>query len=192
MNALEAITSRRSREASLSPEPSREMIELLLDAAVHAPNHHRTHPWRFYVVRGRAREEFGQVCAAALANKLHGMSTSATKTLLLAERRKPLRAPVVLVVGCKFTPNSRHVWVEEVQACAAAIQNILLAAHSLGLAARWRTGSAAYDPLVKQHFGLSPEDSIAGVVYVGFAASEPQTDSERKPPQFAHLTQWLD
>jgi nitroreductase len=38
----------------------------------------------------------------------------------------------------------------------------------LGLGAYWRTGDAAYDPGVKAHLGLKPEDDLVGFIYVGY------------------------
>ena len=67
---------------------------------------------------------------------------------------------------------ARIVEIEEVEVGAAAVQNMLLAAHSLGLAAMWRTGDAAYDPAVRSYLGLSERGHILGFIYVGYAAIE--------------------
>ena len=50
-----------------SERPTREQIELLLEAATHAPNHHNAQPWKFIVLAGHAREELGTVMAMSLA-----------------------------------------------------------------------------------------------------------------------------
>ena len=46
-------------------EPSRADIERLLDAAVRAPSHHLTQPWRFYVLTGAAKQRLANAIAAA-------------------------------------------------------------------------------------------------------------------------------
>ena len=57
----------------------------------------------------------------------------------------------------------------------AAVQNMLIAAHAQGFAAKWSTGLNAYDPAIKQGLGLAAEDQIIGFVYIGSygAAQEP-------------------
>ena len=56
-------------------------------------------------------------------------------------------APVPIVVGVDKPNLPKVVKIENVCAAAAATQNMLLAAHGLGLAAMWRTGDAAHRPL---------------------------------------------
>jgi nitroreductase len=50
--------------------PPREVIERVLEAGVHAPNHHDTQPWRFFVLTHEARSDFGEVLAQALKRRL--------------------------------------------------------------------------------------------------------------------------
>jgi len=71
---------------------------------------------------------------------------------------------------------------------AAAVQNMLLTAEEMGLAAMWRTGDGAYDPQVKQWLGLAPEDHIVAFVYLGFP-SIPKL--ERHPTPYEEKTTWL-
>jgi nitroreductase len=78
---------------------------------------------------------------------------------------------------------------EDLQAASAALQNMLLAAGSLGLAAIWRTGDGAYDPEVKAHFGLGPDDEIAGILYLGYA-DESFGPAPARQRDFASRTQW--
>ena len=53
-------------------------------------------------------------------------------------------------------------------AAAAAVQNMLLAAHALGLAAIWRTGPSATDPAIKHFFGWEADQHLIGFVYIGY------------------------
>ena len=54
------------------------------------------------------------------------------------------------------------------QSLGGAAQNLLLAAHGLGLGAMWRTGDAAFDPGVKAALGLAPDQHLIGFIYVGY------------------------
>src|SRR5207244_3779397 len=108
-----------------------------------APNHRLTEPWRFVVFAGDARLELGEAMARVQAANSDTLPTPGD---LERTRAKPLRAPVVIAVAVEPSPGPRVVEMEEVAAGAAAVQNMLLAAHALGLGAIWRTGDAAYDP----------------------------------------------
>jgi len=162
MDAIEAIRTRRS-VGKVKPEaPAKEDIALLLDLAVQAPNHHLTEPWRFCVLAGRAREELGRALEAALA-----ATGEADEAKLAKERAKPLRAPVVIVVSAK--PGKDEIETHENRmAAAAAVENLLLAAHASGLGAMWRTGDTMYSPQVSQYLGLALGEMVLASVYVGY------------------------
>ena len=62
------------------------------------------------------------------------------------QRTAPLRASVIVVVAARIDPAHPKIpEVEQIAAVAAATQNMLLAAHALGFAAKWATGKQAYD-----------------------------------------------
>lgn len=178
MEVLEAIRTRRSMGKLKSERPPRDLVQRLIEAACWAPNHFMTQPWRFFVLAGQARDELGEAMARALKVHLERQGKTATDVQLAAEKARPLRAPVVVVAAIEpATTDPRVVEVEEIAAGAAAVQNLLLAAHAHGLAAYWRTGDAAYDPLIKAHFGLSPRAHILGFIYMGYP------DGELPPPK---------
>jgi nitroreductase len=191
VSVLDLIQSRRSRGKMLPDEPPRDVIEKVLSAAVHAPNHHDTQPWRFFVLTGAARDRLGDALAAALTQRWNGTDSVKLEGLLMAERAKPLRSPVLVVVGVNSEADDPMTRREDLQAASAALQNMLLAAQSLGLAAIWRTGDGAYDASVKAHFGLRPQDEIAGILYLGYpdpSIAEPVARSR----DFAARTEWRD
>jgi len=189
MDLIEAIQTRRSRGRMLPDLPPRHLVERVLEAGVHAANHHDTQPWRFWVLSGDARSEFGDVLAEALRNRVN--ETDATKMDAWAngERGKPLRSPVLIVVGVVSERDDEMTKREDLQAASAAVQNMLLAANALGLAAIWRTGDGAYDDHVKSYFNLRPSDEIAGIVYLGYP--DPNMTPETRTRAFADRTQWL-
>jgi nitroreductase len=107
----------------------------------------------------------------------------------MVEKAKPLRAPVVIAVGVEKPSNPKVVDIENVCAAAAAVENLLLAAVGEGLAAMWRTGSAAYDSEVKAFLGFAPDQHLIGFIYIGY----PETD--RPPvecPSYIDRTVWLE
>jgi len=168
--------------------PSRKQIERLLEAATHAPNHHKVEPWKFFVLAGKAREELGTVMAGSLAERLGEMPHDKAAALLNKERSKLLRSPVVIVAAAAKPGQPKVLEIENIEATATSVQNMLLAAEEMGLACKWRTGEPAYDPRVKQWLGLPPEDTIVAFVYVGFPA---MPKLERHPTPFEEKTTWL-
>jgi nitroreductase len=185
MDTLEAIQTRHSI-GKVKPDPiSRGMIEKLLHSAVQAPNHYRVRPWRFVVLTGRSREALGDV----LAQVLKKQNPEAPEAGLVVERAKPLRAPVLIAVGVDRPSDPRVLEVENICAAAAAVENLLLAAHAQGLGAMWRTGPAARDPDVKRFLGFAPEQELIGIIYVGYPDQAPAT-VER--PSFEDRTVWME
>ena len=187
MSVFETIKQRRSIGKMTAQQPSRQQIERLLEAATHAPNHHKVQPWKFIVLAGPAREELGALMAASLAGRLADTSSEKAQAMLNKERNKLMRSPVVIVVAAEIPHQPNVLEIENIEATAAAVQNMLLAAEEMGLACMWRTGDAAYDPRVKQWLELSPEEHIVSFLYVGFPAI-PRL--ERKPISFKEKTTW--
>ena len=185
METFDAIRSRHSI-AKVKPDAlPRETIEKLLDAGNQAPNHHRTRPWRLFVLTGDARSRLGDVMAASQLDR----EPAATPEQLDKTRALPLRAPVIIAVSVDAPTEERVIAIENVCAAAAACQNILLAAHELGLGAIWRTGTWARDAKVKAFFGLAPELDLIAFIYVGIPDGEPKI-SER--PAVDDRVMWME
>jgi len=89
---------------------------------------------------------------------------------LQRERGKALRAPLIILVACRIVPGTKIPAIEQLMAAGAAAQNILLALHSLGYVAAWKTGEAAYDTEVKRALGLNADDHLVGFIYTGRGA----------------------
>jgi nitroreductase len=185
MDIITAIHTRQSI-SKVAPDPvPHELVEKLLSAAVQAPNHFHVRPWRFIVIRGEGRNRLGDVMAQAL--KVRAPET--LEQALEVERARPLRAPLLIAVGVDKPSTPREVELENICAAAAAAENMLLAAHGLGLSAMWRTGAAASEPAVKTFLGLAPDQPLIAFIYVGYPLAE-QTPVER--PSFEDRTTWID
>ena len=182
MDVLEAIRTRRMIGAFAPEPPPRAAIERLVQAAVWAPNHHLTEPWRFHVLVGPAREAL----AGAVAEWLRGPERPVENPEgeARAMRAKLLRSPAIVIVTQARDIQADDVRdLEDYAACACATHNLLLAAHAEGLAAKWSTGKLARFPAVKQFLGISPEDRVVGFVYLGYAAPNiPRPRGSRRAP----------
>ena len=185
MDLFEAIYTRHS-QGKVKPDPvPRVLIEKLLDAAVQAPNHYKVRPWRFVVLTGEGRNKLGDVMAASQQERHPDFPLDAFEKC----RTLPFRAPVVIAVGVDKPSEPKVLEVENICAAAAATQNLLLAAHAMGLGAKWRTSEWARDPLVKKFLGFDSDQHIIGFIYVGF----PEFVAESVPrPSFEDRTVWME
>ncbi len=168
---IRAIRTRRSAAKLSAERPvSRETVELVLDAAIWAPNHHLTEPWRFVVITGDERRRFGEAVEDAI------LSTSAdpapSPEMVARERMRPMTAPVVIAVVCSPNEDERAIPQEELVACGGALQNMLLAAHSFGLGTKIKTGAYSYSLVVRNFLKMKDSESLIAFVYLGFPEGE--------------------
>ena len=164
MELFEAINTRCSVKVVKADAVPHDVIEKILDAGNRAPNHFKVRPWRFFVLTGNARNKLGDVMAVSQHDRL----PDAPQEGLDKTRALPLRAPVIIAVVVDKPVETKVLEVENFAAASAACQNILLAAHALGLGAIWRTGEWVRDAKVKEFFGFPEDQIIAGFIYVGY------------------------
>lgn len=173
LDVLEAIGTRRSVPKA-GGSVSKEQVQRLLEAGVRAPCHHLTQPWRFVVLAGDALDELGDAWARGVERE----GGDPEKV-----RDKPRRAPLVIcVIEDPHLDNPKVVEVEEHHAVGACMQNILLAAHGLGLGAMVRTGPAAHLDEVKEYLGVKDDELIAGFIYVGQPEDKERPMTRRADP----------
>lgn len=187
MSVLDIIKARRS-VGLMKPElPPKEQIERILQAGTCAPNHHEVEPWRFIVLAGEARRELGDLMAESLQEKMTETDSEKAQAALAKERSKPLRAPIVIVAASLQPQQPKVKDIENIEAVAAAVQNMLLVAEEEGLGAIWRTGAPAYDPRIKSFFGLEQHEHIVAFIYIGYPAVP---KPERFPTAYQQKTEW--
>jgi nitroreductase len=143
---LDTIHARHSIR-QFSPEPlSGDMLTTILDAANQAPSAHNRQSWKFVVLEGEARTEL-----ADLVSSLSKTFEKPASSLLRMAARSIASAPVTVAVvntgdlighGTELFQVDRDQAFDffrtmEIQSSAAAVENLLLAATSLGLGAVW-------------------------------------------------------
>jgi len=186
MNISDAISTRRSIKKFTSRSVTREEMEALLAAAVAAPNHRLTQPWRFYVLGPEARGAYGLVLGGRKAKKLEDPEAArAMRDAVVAEHRA-LPAMLVVAVVDNENPETRE---EDYAAVMMAIQNLCLAAVELGLGTHVKTGAVMSDPGSRAAAGVNDNERIVAVVNIGEPAELPPV----KPRQAATaFTTWRD
>ncbi|HET9948586.1 MAG TPA: nitroreductase family protein, partial [Longimicrobiales bacterium] len=119
MSILDIIASRRSIKEFTSRPVGREEIERLLDAAVTAPNHRLTQPWRFYVLGPEARRAYGRVLGARKAARIEDPEAGRAVARKVEEAHAALPAMIVVTVVLDDDPEIRE---EDYAAAFMAIQ----------------------------------------------------------------------
>jgi F420 biosynthesis protein FbiB-like protein len=186
---LELLRARRSvRRYDGRPVP-RELIERLLEAAIWAPSAHNQQPWRFVVV---ATPEARQRLATAMGTRFRadltadGLPTEEIERRVQRSYERITGAPAVIVVGLSMEhmdryPDARRQDCERlmaVQSVAAAIQNLLLAAHAHGLGACWTCAPLFCPDAVREALDLPPDFVAQALITLGWPDESPTTMRE--------------
>ena len=183
---IDFLLTRRSVTARnlTEPGPSDEQLHQILRAAHRVPDHGKLGPWRFIILKGDSRAKFGEVLGAAFQKE----NPDAFDELIEVEKERFQRAPVVVAVTSRITPEHKIPEWEQTLSSGAACMNMLNAAHALGLAAQWITEWPAYNDDVAKALGVGEEERIAGFIYIGTAAQPPD---ERTRPEIGDIvTEW--
>jgi nitroreductase len=185
---LKTIKSRRSIRTFADREVSEQQIAVLLHAANEAPSAHNQQPWRFVVLRGAKKQELAQLVTAQSS----GFPRPASALLRMAAR-SIISAPVVIAVAntgdliehgthlFKVEKEMAHDFFRtmEIQSSAAAVENLLLAATSLGLATVWLGILFLIKDEVRELLG-EPKGEFMAVVPVGYA-NHPGSGPQKLP-----------
>lgn len=185
MNVTDAISQRRSIKKFQDRAVTREEIESLLDAAVLAPNHHLTQPWRFYVLGPEARRRYGLALGERKARKLPDADAANAVREKTAAEYHGFPALIAFAMVQHESPETRE---EDYAAVMQAISNFMLAAVDRGLGTHLRTGAVLEDPAARSAIGAKEGERIVGIVAVGVPAEMPPPKSRQGA---AAVTTWV-
>jgi nitroreductase len=170
MNTMEALLTRRSvrkyREEQIPPE----VVRRILEAAMHAPSGNNEQPWHFVVIDDRRLLD-----AVPAIHSAADMAAGA-----------PLG---ILVCGEPRLEKIHDMWLLD---CAAATQNILLAAWEHGVGSVW-CGISHRPQRVeafRQLFGIPQEIVPFALVVLGYPATPPPRTVRRFHPERIHANGW--
>jgi|SRR5215210_3735918 len=188
MDAISAINRRVSVRRFRSDPVPREVIEQLLEAAVRAPNHKLTEPWRFAVLTGGAKDHVAMIRAAHRRKRYENGDSAEARAASDKVLREAGDVPVYIVV--MSAENADEITREEDYAATMmAVTNLMIAAESLGLGTYLRTGGVLRDPELAALVELPERYRIVGLLSLGYPA-EQEPPRRRKPA--SQLTRWLD
>jgi nitroreductase len=185
MDVASAIGARRSIKRFTDRPVSREEIEHLLEAAVQAPNHRMTQPWRFYVLGPETREAYGTILGLRKAKKVE--DPVAAKAVVEKVAREHAGLPAMLAVAIVQDENP-EIREEDYAAAMMAIQNLSLAAAAMGLGAHIKSGAVMDDEAARAVVGVADEQRIVATIHLGEPAEIPSPKPRHSAREF---TQWM-
>jgi F420 biosynthesis protein FbiB-like protein len=176
-----------------------ELVAAVLKAAGWAPSAHNSQPWRFLLL---SHQELKRKLALAMAEawladlRKDGIEIKAEKFQERVERFT--NAPVLLLAcmtmdGLRTFPDVERQNCERdlaMQSFGAAVQNLLLTAHSLGLGACWYCAPAFCKPKVRQIVGIPDTVEPQAFVILGYSAESPSEPLKKKLVDFCFVDVW--
>jgi len=181
-SALDVIMSRTSIRSFTGDPVSKEQLETILKAGMAAPTAMNGQPWRFVVVTDK--DKIAEVFASGFRGE---MFTKAGAVIVVCGQTTQMRKPF----GQPDAPEEEQpnmFWYED---CSAAAENVLLAAHALGLGAVWTAGYPAEERIAPIAAALGIPENVKPlcIIPVGVPAENPEPKDKWKPENI-HWEQW--
>ncbi len=190
LDFLPLARNRRSGRTFQQRPVARAAIEEMLTAATWAPSPHGRQPWRFVVLtkpepKERLAEAMGDDWRATLAQD--GQAADVVEKRLQNSRQRIREAPT-LILACLYLadldvyPDPQRQRAEEtmaIQSLGAAIQNMLLAAYTLGLDTGWMCAPLFSPDAVRAALDLDARLIPHALIPVGYAARDPKRRPHR-------------
>jgi len=158
MDLLEGLHTRRSIRKYTDQPVTREQLREIIKAGTMAPSGLNNQPWRFVTIQNK--------------EILHKLS-SLTKYSHVIDK-----APAVIAVF--IDKEAMYHETKDHQAMGACIQNILLAAHGMGLGGVWLGEILKSAKQVREMCELSDQYELMAVVALGYPAGK-GGQADRKP-----------
>lgn len=167
---LSFIFSRRSVRVYQHTEVDDDHVRDLLEAAMAAPSAVAKDPWEFVVVRNRSM--------------LNRLATGLPNGQMLADA-----ALGIVVCGDLQRAHDRQLSYL-LQDCSAALENLLLAAHALGLGACWLGVHPREDRVAHIRLLLAVPDAVipVAIVSLGWPAESPAPRTRYRADAVHHET----
>jgi len=162
------IKTRRSHRFYSNRPVEREKLEKIIELAMWAPSAMNRQQWFFVVVTGERLKKLIEIVQKGYDHILPRLQMFFSETPGVIEQTKRFfknlgGAPAA--VFAYYTPTGDDY--SDVQSVSAAIQNMLLAAHALGLGTCWMTGPVHVEDEINSALGVVGKKLVA-VITVGY------------------------
>ncbi len=191
MDASAWLKTRRSIRRFQNRKVERERIEQILDLTQWAPSAHNTQPWRFIVLENESsRQHLAEALGESFLQDLlrEGIPIEEANKRVERSRQRIIQAPasILLCLAEEDIPQTARItqWEGErwlaVQSVALAGGQLMLAAHTLGLASVWLCAPLYAPQAARYALGLPDTWQPQALILLGYAAQTPPPPT-RKP-----------
>ena len=172
MDLLEAVFTRRSVRKFNDRDVEWDKVSTIIMAGQHAPSSGNLQNWMFCVVQDEdKRRKIAEACM-----QQYWMQDAKVHIVVAGDPKQTKR----------YYADKGDVYT--IQNCAAAIQNMLLTAHALGLGACW-VGAFDEDEIWRI-LGLPEEISVQGVLTIGYADENPESPPKHRIEHIMFFEKW--
>jgi nitroreductase len=190
---FDVVSTQRAARSFLPDEVDDETVVRVLTAATHAPSAENSQPFVFLVVRDRAlRKTIGDLTARLWQGGARAYEEQRLSPAFLADVERGalggIAAAPVLIVVCGDT----RLTLPQAMGASVfpAVQNLLLAAHALGLGSTLTTLPVVAGEELTQPLALPPEVIPVAVVPLGHLAQPLGTPRRRPLSEKAYLDRY--
>lgn len=167
------------------PGPGKGDVELIVEAALHAPDNGGLHPWRLLEFQTDQRNALADCFEAEKRRR----DPLASQTDVQHAREHAIRPPVLMAFIVSPKARTRVPNREQWLSAGAALGNMLNAAHQLGFGAIVLSGERCFDPILAKDLGIHSDEFLAGFISLGSVLKPPPNRQYAKTEEV--LSQWL-
>ncbi|WP_256734950.1 nitroreductase [Variovorax sp. dw_954] len=153
----------------MEPGPEADQLDLMLQAALSAPDHGRLHPWRVIEFRSDAREGLADL----FEDEKRRRDPIASAHDIRRARGHATEPPCLLAFVVSLRQRKKVPLREQWIAAGAALGSLMNAAHELGFGAIVLSGDRCFDPHIAAELGLVEGETLAGFISIGTIADPP-------------------
>lgn len=164
------------------------IVKKILEAALWAPSHKLTQPWRFHVFTGAGVKTLAEK-QAAVYKKVTEADGTYREERYQNLITKPLLSSHIIAVIMKRDEKKSVPEIEELGAVFCAVENLYLATTAYGIGGYLSTGGITYFEEAKKLFELQPDDKLIGFFHLGIPK---RTPSVLKRKSFDDVVKWVD
>lgn len=194
-DTLHIIKSRRSVRKYLPSQIDEEKLGLILEAGLYAPSGGNGQPWHFLVIQDKslldeiniktkeimAKASIERVAKAGNSHAYHVFHNA--PTVVIVSGHKDAKSPIAIPgENWSYTPLAD---------CSAAIQNMLIAAESLGIGSCWIGYIEYYFALEEEVAKLNIPSDFKPLFAVSLGYKDPVLASVVSPERKGDKISWL-
>lgn len=208
---LSLIAERRSVRQFAADPPPRELVMRAIESATHAPSGMNKQPWRFVVVSNagvkaemvrRVSDEIEKILALLAGDEYADKVSVYLRNYATLFRNAPIVINVLYreygqVIASllerarlSYPENQEEAANPAMQSVSAAIQNLQLAAHALGLATCWMTAPLFAKEQLHDLLAVEEPWQLAALIPIGYPLRE-RTCAPRRI-RFERVVRWID